>query len=137
MRFMRHLRLYQRYDIFGSIIIKHVKLKPYRRFCGIASAGKNAGTRSKAHKDILKYMRSRKHTHSVPGKIVSATQPFTHPIMGCKAGKSVAFGAKLDICAFSRTCFADPDLLPVAAKNRPLFSRDKYTARSGKILEKS
>ena len=111
--------------------------------------------RSKAHKDSLKYMRSRKHTekktreairkqlqylrrdlsiidsmlqsglklsqrqqlrletlrkiyeqqkymydnhtHSVPDRIVSVSQPFIRPIVRGKAGKPVEFGAKLDI----------------------------------------
>ena len=107
--------------------------------------------RNKAHKDSLKYMRSRKHnvkktreairkqlqylrrdlsivdsmlqsalnihqterletirkiyeqqkymydnhTHSVPDRIVSVSQPFIRPIVRGKAGKPVEFGAKL------------------------------------------
>ena len=37
------------------------------------------------------------HTHSVPDRIVSISQPFVHPIVRGKAGKPVEFGAKLDI----------------------------------------
>lgn len=37
------------------------------------------------------------HTHSVPGRIVSVSQPFIRPIVRGKAGKPVEFGAKLDI----------------------------------------
>ena len=37
------------------------------------------------------------HTHSVPDRIVSVSQPFIRPIIRGKAGKPVEFGAKLDI----------------------------------------
>jgi len=37
------------------------------------------------------------HTHSVPDRIVSVSQPFLRPIVRGKAGKPVEFGAKLDI----------------------------------------
>ena len=37
------------------------------------------------------------HTHSVPDRIVSVSQPFIRPIVRGKAGKPVEFGAKLDI----------------------------------------
>ena len=37
------------------------------------------------------------HTHSVPDRIVSISQPFIRPIVRGKAGKPVEFGAKLDI----------------------------------------
>ena len=37
------------------------------------------------------------HTHSVPDRIVSISQPFVRPIVRGKAGKPVEFGAKLDI----------------------------------------
>lgn len=36
------------------------------------------------------------HTHSVPDRIVSVSQPFIRPIVRGKAGKRVEFGAKLD-----------------------------------------
>lgn len=37
------------------------------------------------------------HTHSVPDRIVSVSQPFIRPIVRGKAGKPVEFGAKLNI----------------------------------------
>ena len=37
------------------------------------------------------------HTHSVPNRIVSLSQPWVRPIVRRKAGKPVEFGAKLDI----------------------------------------
>ena len=37
------------------------------------------------------------HTHSVPDRIVSLSQPWVRPIVRGKAGKPVEFGAKLDI----------------------------------------
>lgn len=37
------------------------------------------------------------HTHSVPDRIVSLSQPWIRPIIRGKAGKPVEFGAKLDI----------------------------------------
>ena len=37
------------------------------------------------------------HTHSVPDRIVSVSQPFIRPIVRGKAGKPVEFEAKLDI----------------------------------------
>ena len=37
------------------------------------------------------------HTHSVPDRIVSVSQPFVRPIVRGKASKPVEFGAKLDI----------------------------------------
>lgn len=37
------------------------------------------------------------HTHSVPNRIVSLSQPWVRPIVRGKAGKPVEFGAKLDI----------------------------------------
>ncbi|MBQ3256709.1 MAG: IS5 family transposase [Oscillospiraceae bacterium] len=43
-----------------------------------------------------KYMHDN-HTHSVPDRIVSVSQPFVRPIVRGKAGKPVEFGAKLDI----------------------------------------
>ena len=43
-----------------------------------------------------KYMYDNR-THSVPDRIVSVSQPFVRPIVRGKAGKTVEFGAKLDI----------------------------------------
>lgn len=37
------------------------------------------------------------HTHTVPNRIVSVSQPFVRPIVRGKAGKPVEFGMKLDI----------------------------------------
>ena len=37
------------------------------------------------------------HTHSVPERIISVSQPFVRPIVRGKVGKPVEFGAKLDI----------------------------------------
>ena len=37
------------------------------------------------------------HTHTVPDRIVSVSQPFVRPIVRGKAGKPVEFGMKLDI----------------------------------------
>ena len=37
------------------------------------------------------------HTHTVPDRIVSVSQPFVRPIVRGKAGKPVGFGMKLDI----------------------------------------
>ena len=37
------------------------------------------------------------HTHTVPDRIVSVSQPFARPIVRGKAGKPVEFGMKLDI----------------------------------------
>jgi len=46
--------------------------------------------------DQQKYMYDR-HTHTVPDRIVSVSQPFIRPIVRGKAAKPVEFGAKLDI----------------------------------------
>lgn len=43
-----------------------------------------------------KYMHDN-HTHAVPNRIVSVSQPFVRPIVRGKAGKPVEFGMKLDI----------------------------------------
>lgn len=37
------------------------------------------------------------HTHHVPDRIISVSQPFVRPIVRGKAGKPVEFGAKLDV----------------------------------------
>lgn len=42
------------------------------------------------------------HTHSVPDRIVSVSQPFVRPIVRGKAGRPVEFGAKLDIPALGQ-----------------------------------
>ena len=70
---------------------------------GKLSLGKSLTTRQMEHLDTIctiyeqqKYMYDN-HTHSVPDRIVSVSQPFVRPIVRGKAGKPVEFGAKLDI----------------------------------------
>ena len=65
--------------------------------------GKTLTTRQMERLDTIrtiyeqqKYMYDN-HTHSVPDRIVSVSQPFVRPIVRGKAGKPVEFGAKLDI----------------------------------------
>ena len=70
---------------------------------GKLSLGKSLTTRQMERLDTIctiyeqqKYMYDN-HPHSVPDRIVSASQPFVRPIVRGKAGKPVEFGAKLDI----------------------------------------
>ena len=70
---------------------------------GKLSLGKSLTTRQTERLDTIctiyeqqKYMYDN-HTHSVPDRIVSVSQPFVRPIVRGKAGKPVEFGAKLDI----------------------------------------
>ena len=70
---------------------------------GKLSLGKSLTTRQIERLDTIrtiyeqqKYMYDN-HTHSVPDRIVSVSQPFVRPIVRGKAGKPVEFGAKLDI----------------------------------------
>lgn len=70
---------------------------------GKLSLGKSLTTRQMERLDTIrtiyeqqKYMHDN-HTHSVPDRIVSVSQPFVRPIVRGKAGKPVEFGAKLDI----------------------------------------
>ena len=70
---------------------------------GKLSLGKSLTTRQMERLDTIctiyeqqKYMYDN-HTHSVPDRIVSVSQPFVRPIVRGKAGKPVEFGAKLDI----------------------------------------
>ena len=70
---------------------------------GKLSLGKNLPPRQterlgtiRAVYEQQKYMYDN-HTHSVPDRIVSVSQPFVRPIVRGKAGKPVEFGAKLDI----------------------------------------
>lgn len=70
---------------------------------GKLSLGKSLTTRQMKRLDTIrtiyeqqKYMYDN-HTHSVPDRIVSVSQPFVRPIVRGKAGKPVEFGAKLDI----------------------------------------
>lgn len=69
---------------------------------GKLSLGKSLTTRQMERLDTIctiyeqqKYMYDN-HTHSVPDRIVSVSQPFVRPIVRGKAGKPVEFGAKLD-----------------------------------------
>ena len=70
---------------------------------GKLSLGKSLTTRQMERLDTIhtiyeqqKYMYDN-HTHSVPNRIVSVSQPFVRPIVRGKVGKPVEFGAKLDI----------------------------------------
>ena len=70
---------------------------------GKLSLGKSLTTRQMERLDTIctiyeqqKYMYDN-HTHSVPDRIVSVSQPFVRPIVRGKAGRPVVFGAKLDI----------------------------------------
>lgn len=70
---------------------------------GKLSLGKPLTTRQMERLDTIrtiyeqqKYMYEN-HTHSVPDRIVSVSQPFVRPIVRGKVGKPVEFGAKLDI----------------------------------------
>ena len=70
---------------------------------GKLSLGKSLTTRQMERLDTIrtvyeqqKYMYDN-HTHSVPDRIVSVSQPFVRPIVRGKAGKPVEFGAKLDV----------------------------------------
>ena len=113
--------------------------------------------RNKAHKDSLKYMRSRKHnvletlrkiyeqqkymydnhTHSVPDRIVSVSQPFIRPIVRGKAGKPVEFGAKLDISVsngWARLEYWSFDAYNEATKLVETIER--YRAREGHYPER-
>ena len=70
---------------------------------GKLSLGKSLTTRQMERLDTIctiyeqqKYMYDN-HTHSVPDRIFSVSQPFVRPIVRGKAGKPVEFGAKLDI----------------------------------------
>lgn len=66
-------------------------------------SGLNLSTRQQSRFETLQkiYEQQRfmydNHTHSVPDRIVSVSQPFIRPIVRGKAGKPVEFGAKLDI----------------------------------------
>ena len=70
---------------------------------GKLSLGKALNARQSERLDTIrtiyeqqKYMHDN-HTHSVPDRIVSVSQPFVRPIVRGKAGKPVEFGVKLDI----------------------------------------
>ena len=70
---------------------------------GKLNQGKTLNVRPKERLETIrkiyeqqKYMYDN-HTHSVPDRIVSVSQPFVRPIVRGKAGKPVEFGMKLDI----------------------------------------
>ena len=66
-------------------------------------SGLNLSTRQQSRYETLQKIYEQQkfmydnHTHSVPERIVSVSQPFIRPIVRGKAGKPVEFGAKLDI----------------------------------------
>ena len=72
------------------------------------------------------------HTHSVPDRIVSVSQPFVRPIVRGKAGKPVEFGAKLDISVvdgWTRLEFCSFDAYNEAGNLRAMVER--FRAREG------
>ena len=74
-------------SIIESMLQSGLKLSPKQQL--------RLETLRKIHEQ-QKYMYD-SHTHSVPDRIVSVSQPFIRPIVRGKAGKPVEFGAKLDI----------------------------------------
>lgn len=77
------------------------------------------------------------HTHSVPDRIVSVSQPFIRPIVRGKAGKSVEFGAKLDISVsngWARLEYWSFDAYNEATKLVETIER--YRAREGHYPER-
>lgn len=72
------------------------------------------------------------HTHSVPDRIVSLSQPWVRPIVRGKAGKPVEFGAKLDISVvdgFTRLGYLSFDAYNEAGTLRQTI--EKYRERTG------
>ena len=72
------------------------------------------------------------HTHSVPDRIVSLSQPWVRPIVRGKAGKPVEFGAKLDISVvdgFTRLEYLSFDAYNEAGTLRQTI--EKYRERTG------
>ena len=66
------------------------------------------------------------HTHSVPDRIISVSQPFVRPIVRGKAGKPVEFGAKLDISVvdgWTRLEFCSFDAYNEAGNLRAMVER--------------
>ncbi|MDD6203493.1 MAG: transposase, partial [Firmicutes bacterium] len=67
------------------------------------SCGKLLNTRQTEHLSTLRTIYEQQkytydnHTHTIPDRIVSVSQPFVRPIVRGKAGKPVEFGAKPDI----------------------------------------
>lgn len=77
------------------------------------------------------------HTHSVPDRIVSLSQPWVRPIVRGKAGKPVEFGAKLDISVvdgFTRLEYLSFDAYNEAGTLRPTI--EKYRERIGHYPER-
>ena len=74
-------------SIIESMLQSGLKLSPKQQL--------RLETLRKIHEQ-QKYMYD-SHTHSVPDRIVSVSQPFIRPIVRGKTGKPVEFGAKLDI----------------------------------------
>jgi len=71
-------------------------------------------------------------THSVPNRIVSLSQPWIRPIVRGKAGKSVEFGAKLDISVvdgFARLEYLSFDAYNEAGTLKQTIER--YRERTG------
>src|SRR5574344_776499 len=72
------------------------------------------------------------HTHSVPDRIVSLSQPWVRPIVRGKAGKPVEFGAKLDISVvdgFTRLEYLSFDAYNEAVTLKQTIER--YRERTG------
>lgn len=72
------------------------------------------------------------HTHSVPDRIVSVSQPFVRPIVRGKAGCPVEFGAKLDISivdGWTRLEYSSFDAYSEAGNLREIVER--FAAREG------
>ena len=72
------------------------------------------------------------HTHSVPDRIVSLSQPWVRPIVRGKAGKPVEFGAKLDISVvdgFTRLEYLSFNAYNEAGTLRQTI--EKYRERTG------
>ena len=77
------------------------------------------------------------HTHSVPDRIVSVSQPFIRPIVRGKAGKPVEFEAKLDISVsngWARLEYWSFDAYNEATKLVETIER--YRAREGHYPER-
>lgn len=77
------------------------------------------------------------HTHSVPDRIVSVSQPFIRPIVRGKAGKPVEFGAKLDISVsdgWTRLEYWSFDAYNEATKL--IETIERYRAREGHYPER-
>ena len=77
------------------------------------------------------------HTHSVPDRIISVSQPFIRPIVRGKAGKPVEFGAKLDISVsdgWTRLEYWSFDAYNEATKL--IETIERYRAREGHYPER-